>query len=118
MLKNPEERILEALKLDHDTFKHLTTISTGSILLLATFIEKLFQNPDWKGLIAFTFVALMICTYTSVIEMFRISHEGVAGTSLNKKRPLRSKMIPLLSCGCFLLGILSLVVFSLKNFLR
>jgi hypothetical protein len=31
---------------------------------------------------------------------------------------LWSKMVPLLSCGCFLFGILSLVVFSLKNFLR
>ena len=118
MLKNTEERTLESLKLDHDTFKHLTTISTGSILILATFIEKFFQNPNWKGLIAFTFVSLMICTYTSVIEMFRISHEGVAGKPSNKKRPLWSKMVPLLSCGCFLLGILSLVVFSMKNFLR
>jgi hypothetical protein len=118
MIKDDEERTLESLKLDHDTFKHLTTISTGSILILATFIEKFFQNPSWKGLIAFTFVSLMICTYTSVIEMFRISHEIVADKSPNKKRTLWSKIVPLLSCGGFLLGILSLVVFSLRNFLR
>jgi hypothetical protein len=118
MQNGNEGRTLESLKLDHDTFKHLTTISTGSILILSTFIEKFFQNPSWKGLIAFTFVSLMVCTYTSVIEMFRISHEGLARKSTNKKRTLWSKMVPLLSCGCFLLGILSLVVFSLRNFLR
>ena len=118
MQKNVEERILESLKLDHDTFKHLTTISTGSILILATFVEKFFQNPEWKELIAFTFLSLMICTYTSVIEMFRISHEGVSGKPSSQKRKWRLRMIPFMSCGCFLLGMLSLVVFSLKNFLK
>jgi hypothetical protein len=114
MLKPSVERTLDSLKLDHDTFKHLTTISTGAILILASFIEKFFQNPAWKGLIAFTFLSLMICTYMSVIEMFRISHEGVAGKSSGGRR----KWVRLLSCGSFLSGMLSLVVFSLKNFLR
>jgi hypothetical protein len=36
---------LEGYKLDHDTYKHLTTLSTGTILILATLMEKFFQQP-------------------------------------------------------------------------
>ena len=39
----------EFRKLWSDYLKHLTTLSTGSILLIATFLEKLFSQPRWKA---------------------------------------------------------------------
>jgi hypothetical protein len=37
----------EGNKLLHDTMKQLITISTGSILIMIAFLEKVFKNPEW-----------------------------------------------------------------------
>jgi len=64
---NPDDAkrssFLEGQKLFHDTFKHLTTLNTGSILILATFLEKFFKVPTWKILIpmAFAYPLLPLC---------------------------------------------------------
>lgn len=42
----------EGNKLLYDTTKHLATLCTGSLLLLVTFLEKLFTSPLWKPLAA------------------------------------------------------------------
>jgi hypothetical protein len=48
-----------------DYLKHLTTLSTGAILLMATFLEKLFAHPHWKlaaaGSLFFLLVSLLGC---------------------------------------------------------
>jgi hypothetical protein len=108
-----EQSLIEANKLLHDSYKHLTTLSTGAILILATFLEKFFQNPKWKFLIGITFVSFVISTVASVIAMFGIS-DDIEGDNLFSDLIARSIII--LSSMSFLLGILSLVVFSLKNF--
>ena len=41
---------VEGSKLLHDTFKHLTTLSTGSILLMVTLIQNLFKDRALKDL--------------------------------------------------------------------
>jgi hypothetical protein len=35
----------ESVKMQYDGFKHLTTLNTGSILLLVAFLERVFSNP-------------------------------------------------------------------------
>ena len=55
----------ESWKLQYDIYKHLTTLSTGSILLLITFLEKLFARPIWKWLVIvapfFFYILLVHC---------------------------------------------------------
>jgi len=46
--KDSEKADQEGEKLYFDSMKHLTTLSTGSVLLLVTFLEKLFSSPRWR----------------------------------------------------------------------
>jgi|SRR6188474_2874706 len=107
---------LEGNKLDHDTYKHLTTLSTGAILILATLLEKFFQHPEWKFLIGITLVSLIVSTIASVAAMFSISYDVSSGTDSNESSLVFSGITIVLSCGGFLLGIIAFVIFTLKNF--
>lgn len=60
---------IEGAKLFFDTFKHISTLSTGSILLMATFLEKLFQNPVFRGLVVVAFLGFMFAVVWSVVAM-------------------------------------------------
>jgi len=55
-----EEQFIETQKVVFDYIKHLTTLNTGSIVLLTALLEKLFTNPEWKPLIGATFISLII----------------------------------------------------------
>jgi O-antigen/teichoic acid export membrane protein len=70
----------EGEKLFFESMKHLTTLSTGSILLLVTFLEKLFSNPRWKALIAVTlvsFVVSIVCSVSSMLQSANhVKHSG------------------------------------------
>lgn len=57
---------LEYLKIVIDYLKHTTTLSTGSILILAAFLEKSFTNPTGK-----VFVGLaLLCFALSIMGSF------------------------------------------------
>ena len=45
---------MEGNKLLYDTLKHLTTLCTGSIIILVAFLEKIFLNAEWKFLVSIT----------------------------------------------------------------
>jgi hypothetical protein len=78
----------ELLKVTIDFLKHVTTLSSGSILLLATFLEKLFQHPHLTFLIAISFASFalsIIGAFTSIIMLLGAEKasgygEGIAGT--------------------------------------
>jgi hypothetical protein len=67
--KQEEINELEIFKQSVDFFKHLTTLDTGSILLLAAFLEKLFSNPHWKILVAVSFFGFRAYPKTSECVM-------------------------------------------------
>lgn len=104
----------EANKLFYDTFKHLTTLSTGSILILVALLDKVFEHPQWKALIVAAFVSFIISTLSSILMMF------VVGASVEALKSDAGGKIGgvsfLVTIGGFLLGIISLVIFAIKNF--
>lgn len=104
----------ESWKLRYDTYKHLTTLSTGSILLLVTFLEKLFTRPLWKGLViaAFCMFFLAILASFSVMNMVvSFIREGETGQR-DERQSLALIRVALFS---FLLGVVSLIIFAVKN---
>jgi len=118
MPQENEDKVLESLKLDHESFKHLTTVSTGSILIPAAFLEKLLKAPEFKGLIPVTFFPLTVVACTSVVQMFRISHADVRAVhGMGNQRRKKFPLVAVLSCGS-LLGMLCLSVFVTWNFYR
>ena len=113
-----EVRHVEATKLLFDLFKHGTTVSTGSILILVTFLEKLFKFPVYKWLIAVSFLGFTISIVTSLLVMLLFAamtrkpfHEKDDKSVVNTL--VGSFIGDSLS---FIVGIISLVIFSLINF--
>jgi amino acid transporter len=114
MEQNPYK--LEGLKHWFDFFKHLTTLSTGTIVILATFLEKLFTYPRWNTLIGVSFGGFAVCLVFAVLSMAMyaraISESGNLG-----KREARAGIVFIAVCSTgFLVGAVSLVIFSLRNF--
>ena len=100
-------------------FKHLTTLSTGSIVLLSAFLEKLFSQPDWKFLVGVSFVGFVSSVLASVIAwtFYLIDYPGI-----NFKKPSWYRFwggLSLITCWLgFLVGVIALTVFALRNLFR
>lgn len=106
----------EGNKLLYDTTKHLTTLCTGSLLLLVTFLEKLFSSPLWKPLVAAAFVCLFLSLISSVVTMLAIGDRVYQASDQDKDAERTLLFGGGASLIGFLLGVLCLVAFALRNF--
>jgi hypothetical protein len=114
---------IDVYKLSFEAMKHLTTLSVGSIVLMVTFVERLFNtNREWTGLIGFSlicYVTSIVCAMASMTEWPTVlglmvtakksDKEGVMSTAL---RPVKRERVAFLT---FLIGIVSLIIFAFKN---
>jgi hypothetical protein len=107
------QQFIEGLKYYFQFFQHLTTLDTGSLLLIATLLEKLFKSPKHTHLIKFCFTCFIISLIFSLFGMWFVSTmiaakagtgEGIAATV--------SFLVAVLG---FLGGIIALAIFSVKN---
>ena len=114
-----EEANLEHVKQQIDYIKHITTLATGSILLLATFLDKFYAMSNWKLLIVVSFVGFMVSVTSAVIAHTTYVWDN---EFFIKENPLLSGKSTVLSLSLlimwigFLLGVFSLVVFAIRNF--
>lgn len=110
----------ESVKMQYDGFKHLTTLNTGSILLLVAFLERVFSNPQWKFLVAAAFFLFILSMMLSFLLMMRLSTYITYTRSLEMSKPRREQFGKILTfagaaIASFISGIACLVVFALKN---
>lgn len=113
--RDREKADQEGEKLFYDSMKHLTTLNTGSILLLVTFLEKLFGNPRWKALIAvslISFVASIVCSVSSMLQS--ANHVKHAGRIPHLETGVKGA-IYYSALFTFVAGLAGLVAFALKN---
>jgi hypothetical protein len=67
-----DKLILERTKLAADIVKHISTLATGSIVLVPTFTDKI-HNPILKSSLLVTAIAaLMICLLCCVVYLFLV----------------------------------------------
>jgi hypothetical protein len=111
-----EKSFEEGQKLTYDVFKHLTTLSSGSIVLLATFLKDVFKTPQWKFLITIVFSSLIVCLISSVISMIMLADSiqkfgkpGNAGLNIGAYSII-------IAIFAFLFGLIALAIFCLRNF--
>lgn len=110
--------LLEFLKLHTEYIKHFTTLSTGSVVIMATFLEKLFTNPISQWLVVISFsgfivsIVAAVITYTFVLDAYYQKkweddhvHSSVVTYSL------------IAMWLGFLVGIVSFAVFAILNLL-
>jgi len=104
----------ESLKLRFELFKHLTTLSTGSLLLMLVLLEKLFKTPEWKGLIVVAFISFLYSIICSLISMNLIARQLKFGESSDAHNERQAGMDSL-SFIAFIIGLASIGVFVVKN---
>jgi hypothetical protein len=114
------DAVIERHKAFFEYLKHLATLSTGSIVLIATFLEKVSNHPQWKTAVVvslFGFIVSVICSivyyslalyyFPGVAELEDGSHWGKAMTF-----SLVTAWIGML------IGLVSLSIFAIKNLLQ
>jgi hypothetical protein len=112
---------LEVAKFWSDYIKLITTLSTGSILLITTFLEKLFIQPRCKGDVVAALVCLIISITGSFIGFFLLADvvDDMDDTPVEKSPWKYSKFmlvtIGVMASGGFGLGIILLAVFAIIN---
>ena len=111
------QRDLLSYQQEQGFLKHLTTLNTGSILLIVTFLDKLFKNPEWTLFIGIALVAFIISILGCVTaHLASVLDVDTQYTKENNKGVLVLQWITLLmSFGGFVLGLIFLSIFTLKN---
>src|SRR5208283_4662311 len=81
----------EQLKLQADTIKHASTMATGTIVILATFMDKL-PKPltDPKALII-AVILLLVCLGCSFVALYRMT---IFRFQLRSFLPILQKEVP------------------------
>tara|TARA_R110002074_G_scaffold402208_1_gene604646 strand:+ start:3251 stop:3595 length:345 start_codon:yes stop_codon:yes gene_type:complete len=107
---------IEAHTTVFDYLKHLSSLCTASILLIIAFLEKLFESPEWKVCIAISLVSFVLSIISTVV-----AQAGVIEMIDHNPKNVAKWAHPLAFIGLafvwlfFIVGLVSLVVFALKN---
>jgi hypothetical protein len=105
----------EAQKVVFDYIKHITTLDTGSIILLALLLEKFFKTPQWKFLITVSFFGFSLSIIALTFAAFGIIRSIRTPLDISTGLIKYTSWSFLLGISSFLVGILSLAVFAGKN---
>jgi hypothetical protein len=110
--KEIKKRRVEAFKLIFELLKHLTTLSSGSILILITFIEKILHGPIANKFIKIAFSGFCFSILAALIAMFILAFKHDEEFTDSEKNFFAVTVV--LSIATFFAGISSLayVAFS------
>lgn len=118
-LPSKSNKSVEGLKLWYDTMKHLTTICTGTLVLLVSFVEKIFrENTKWKFLFPIVLMLLLLSVLSALFCMLYLSEvisDSEGEIDVEKEKWLIKCY--LISLASFFLGLLALVIFTIANFI-
>jgi len=93
--------------------RFLTTLSTGSIVLLTTFLERLESQPNLGFLVSVALIGFMVCIVASVIAYtIVIMNFGVYVTGWELR--LSVAVIGIAWLG-FIVAVIGLTIFGLAN---
>jgi len=107
--------VMEQMKLMADYLKHVATLSTGSLILLTIFLEKLFSKPRWRIL-----VTIALCGFTLSLVGSVVAFQGLLQplSILEGSVATGNTLWRIGGFGTssgFLLGVVCLAVFGIRN---
>ena|SRR6266853_5873616 len=109
------ESVREGFRLYHDTFKHLTTLSTGSILILVTFLDKLVKSPHWHALVPVSVLGFLFSVVTSVPVLFAYAGLSFQDPEVTRVAEKWGGPAVLAAVSGFLIGVAALAAFAIRN---
>jgi uncharacterized membrane protein YidH (DUF202 family) len=106
---------VERMKLMYDLSKHITTLSTGTLLLMAGLFDKVFKLPVWTPLAGASVLCFALCVVCCVIAMFGFAMYSQT-TWQTEEDPVNfgSKAFSI-AIIIFVFGIISFTIFSIRN---
>lgn len=105
---------LETYKLVFDFMKHLTTLSSGSILILITMLEKVFRESPPATYIQMSFGGFCISIVTAVVAMMLLSMNAADGALTEGERNVFAAAASIAAVS-FSLGIIFVVFAALPS---
>jgi hypothetical protein len=111
------QRKLESYRAERDFYKHLTSLSTASVVLIATFLEKAFPNPEWEPLVNISLGGFAASVVGCAIMYGLAVLDTDTELSLHAQMPTRWVWwLPITAgLGGFFVGIASLAAFAMHN---
>jgi hypothetical protein len=106
-----EDRQMEYAKAVTEYFKHLATLAVGSIVVIATFLEKVFPNPCWKGAVTVSLIGFLVSVVANAIVYTERNGDGI----VSNNQMVALAITYLLTIFGFLVGIVALGVFAIVN---
>lgn len=111
------QRELTSYTHEQDLYKHIATLSTGSLVLLVTFLEKLFTHPVARQWLAAALIAFVSSISGSIIMQAAsvLTVDSEDDPRLTHVRVPAFILVVIVTFGGFFAGILSLLTFALSN---
>jgi hypothetical protein len=109
------QQYLEEQKLAFEFVKHMTTLATGTIVLLATFLRDLFGHPEWRGLIPLTFASFIVATIALSGAAFGLLQSIRHAEAVPSAVRSFTGVSALTGMASLVTGLLLLSVFAIKN---
>jgi hypothetical protein len=111
-----DKHYLEQQKVVLDYIKHLTALATGTILLMATLLEKLFKDAHYlKGTIPFTYGALSLSVFALTIACLCIVRSIRAPKAITQFLGATTAVSFIVGLGTFVTGMSLLAIFAISN---
>jgi hypothetical protein len=113
-------KLIEWMKIWVDYLKHLTTLSTGSLVLIVTFLDKLFVRPRWNAVMIASLIGFLVSILGSVVLLTIISIVSYYWANDDKDQlpdylaTMLKISLPFTWLG-FSTGVVCMTVFSIKN---
>jgi hypothetical protein len=111
------QRKLESYRAERDFYKHLTTLGTASVILIATFLIKVFPTPEWRELVNVSLSGFAISVVGCAVMYALAVLDTDSELSLHAQMPTRwVGWLPITAgLGGFFVGIASLAAFAIHN---
>jgi hypothetical protein len=100
----------------YEYLRHLSTLTTGSIVLIGAFMEKLFAQPAWRPMVVISVGAFLVSLVASVTTytFLVLNHPGRRQKRAEWEMSVIAMSL-LLTWIFFLLGITAFAAFVLRN---
>ncbi len=110
-----DKSYIEVQKVAFDYIKHITTLDTGSIILMTILLEKFIKTPQWNFLIPLTFLGFLLSIVSLTLTAFGILYSLRTPNKTTSSLGKYTALTFILGVLFFLIGIASISILVVKN---
>jgi len=109
------KQYVESQKLVFDYIKHITTLDTGSIILLTILLEKFLKTPQWRFLIISGFIGFIVSVIALTLSAFGIIRSVRTPLEIGRGLVRFTSWSFMIGIIGFIVGIGSIALLAAKN---